>query len=162
MVTNPSANAWCWWWLYSSCNGGWSLVCHCRGPGSVTGQSMLYSWWTDWHWTAFSPVLLLSPVFIIPPILHAHSFIYHWHYIIVAADSICFRTYLQKKKIVVPVPMVIMTMIKVILTLFTVCTASVLFTSYPFIYPVSSFIWPHHSVLGLAAGSGAPSTSWHS
>ena len=39
--------------------------------------------------TRFSPILLLFPVSIIPRILHAHSFIYHWHYTILAIDSIC-------------------------------------------------------------------------
>jgi hypothetical protein len=35
----------------------------------------------------FLPVLQLSPVSIIPPMLHTHSFIYHWHCIM------CFSQY---------------------------------------------------------------------
>ena len=38
-------------------------------------------WWTKYHYNRFSfPVLQFSPVSIIPPMLHTHSFTYHPHY----------------------------------------------------------------------------------
>jgi hypothetical protein len=58
-------------------------ACHCRGPGSIPGQSHLgfvvdkvaLGW-------VFLPALQFSPVSIIPPLLHTHSFIYHPYCII--------------------------------------------------------------------------------
>jgi hypothetical protein len=155
MLTNPWANAWCWWW-FSSCSGGWSSFSHCRGVGSVPGQSMLYLWWTEWHWTGFSQEILFSPVSIIPTILHAHSFIYHWHYIILAADSICCRTYLKDKEdSCANIDGDIDNDQSHFHPLYCVCNLSCIYV-LPLSCPVSSFICPHHSVLGPAGGSGVP------
>ena len=57
-------------------------ACHCGGPGSIPSQSHL-DFVVDkvaLGWVSFL-VLQLSPVSIIPPLLHTHSFIYHPCYI---------------------------------------------------------------------------------
>ena len=38
-------------------------------------------------WSTSHQVLQFSPVSVIPPMLHSHSFLYHWCYIIIAVDS---------------------------------------------------------------------------
>ena len=59
-------------------SGSQLLACHCGGPGSIPGQSCL-GFVVDkvaLEWV-FLPVLQFSPVTIILPLLHTHSFIYH-------------------------------------------------------------------------------------
>jgi len=34
-------------------------------------------WWTTWHWGKIFSDYFYFPVSIIPPVLRAHSFIYH-------------------------------------------------------------------------------------
>jgi hypothetical protein len=54
-----------------------SAICYCRDPNSIPGQSAWNFWWTKWHWDRFChQVLMFSPVSIIPPMLHTHSFVY--------------------------------------------------------------------------------------
>jgi hypothetical protein len=62
------------------------MFMHCNNR--MVGQSMWDLWWTKCHGDSFFQVLGISPVSIIPLVLHTYSFIYHQCYIILAIGSI--------------------------------------------------------------------------
>jgi len=52
-------------------------------------ESMWHVWWTKWHWDIFlSKYFGVSPVSVIPPVLHTHSFICHRRYTNLATGSV--------------------------------------------------------------------------
>jgi len=59
-----------------------------EGLDSIPVQSMWALWWARWHWNRLYSQLLHFPASIIPPMLHTHSLIYYWKYIILAIDTI--------------------------------------------------------------------------
>jgi hypothetical protein len=67
---------------------------HCRGPSSIPGQFMWDVWWTNWRWHMFFSVYLGCPLSVS---FHQCFILNHWHYMILAVDSIVkWRTFKKR------------------------------------------------------------------
>ena len=61
------------WYLQCHGSDGYSPTTHHGNPGSIPVQPMRNFWWKKWHCVrGFSEYCGLSPVIVIPPMLHNH------------------------------------------------------------------------------------------
>jgi len=60
---------------------------YCQGPNSIPRQSVHNLWCKKWQWNRFFSECFDFPINILQLMMHTHSFIYHWCYIILATNS---------------------------------------------------------------------------